>query len=616
MSSQEECNDDTKKGHNWCLITSNLQISQSDEIPTIKNEISQIVKTEKYFSGIYVKPEITPIPNFLIQYPTAKKLEEDPSYVITGIEVAVNSSVILEITAVYYTSLQNILSRIDIRAYTEEINPYFGDSIKEYYRDDIVDQDGFQIGFYDSNSTKYLIVPPKYGGFALTGYEFVGDGFSSVKQLLFHFTSFINPTKTHSILVRDGNITNNFLGNLSGNNLWSFYSPPNSYIQSINIAYTPDLIDRSKRKNSTRQGEPPDFMKNIIDVISPFYSVTVKQYGVGMKGIVNSTYITYPSDVYKWIREVDDIKCCQLVEEEQYEDKTLEKDMCVYARDLTTRNEFPLIIPNDKCNEILQSNLSTDNIDSDLYKNYCKLTYSDCDSTIQQYCDKKYTITESGKLDLENMYKDPVCGCYSNYDIPNPQTSYHSSLDLVIGDKAGEQIQIPSRFECTAPICVNSPYKFKNMKDRLSRKECTSLESCFGKGYFVPYYKGGNEIDCIKYENDNSCIPPYRPNYEFLANPFDRSCEETLKNVKIKEFLTKECELSRDEYENCGTCGQNNKMYCKRQVRKEGYPITNCENPQVRVNCKYTNYKLLIVFIGFIFVIIIMLIIILKKIKK
>lgn len=614
--SSNECNEDTEKGHNWCLITSKLQTFTSDEISIIKNGVTEIRITKKYVSGIAQTTSTENIPNLISQYPTPKKLEEDPNSVITAIEVSVNNSEILEITGIYYTSIENILSKKDIKAYTEEINPYFKDSIKEYHRDDIINEDGFQIGYYDINSTKYLLAPPNHGGFGLTGYEYIGNGFTSVKQIIFHFTSFIDQTLTYSVCVNNGNVIKNYTGNLFGENHHTFYCPSNSFIQSINIAYTPDFIDLKKKKESTRVGDPPAFLKTVMNIISVFYSVSVSQSGVGMKGISSSTYITYPQDVYKWIATVDDIKCCHLVEDEQYDDKTIEKDICLYGKDLSTRNEFPLVIPNDKCDEILQTNLSTKNIDTELYKNYCKLPYSDCDSTIRGYCDSKYTNSE-GKLNLENMYKDPVCGCYSNYDFVNPQNSYHSSLDLIMGDKSEGRIKTPSRFECTAPVCVDSSYKFKTMKERLAKQECSPLESCFGKGYYIPYYKDGKEIDCVKYENDNSCIPPYKPKYEFLANPFNRECEDQLKNVEIKKFLTKGCELySRDKYKECGACGKNGKMYCKKEVRTDGYPVSNCKNPLVKVDCEYKNYTILIgFFIGFIFMII-LLIIILKKIKN
>lgn len=283
--------------------------------------------------------------------------------------------------------------------------------------------------------------------------------------------------------------------------------------------------------------------------------------GFGLKGIGKYRSLNYnlKDGLYKWVRDVDKLSCCQLLSDKQYNDDTVEKHVCRENLNLKVNNNFPNSFPNDQCKILLGNWCATSyideykeeiyNIEDDLCKKACNISDVDCDRGIKNYCLRPELLSgEKGtKYDLGKFTKGEICGCltFQNYENNDPLTSVPLSLKTLLNQKLLNKSGVNlDRQECILPYCSQSPYKLLSMKKNLEKEPCNKKELCFGNGYAIPDYKDKNtKVGCVSYENaDDECIDPLTPKITIIPDPFTDSCKNLITNeLVMPKYKPAEC---------------------------------------------------------------------------
>lgn len=274
--------------------------------------------------------------------------------------------------------------------------------------------------------------------------------------------------------------------------------------------------------------------------------------GFGLKGIGKYRSINYDvkDGLYKWVSEVDKLRCCQLLSEKQYNDDTVEKYICRENFNLKVNNNFPNSFPNDQCKVLLgnwcgnsyidENKQEVYNIEDDLCKKACDINDIDCDRGIKNYCLRPKMLAggTGAKYDLGKFGKDEICGCltFQNFKNNDPLTSvplsFKTLLNTKLLNKAGINLD---KQECILPSCSQSPFKLLSMKKNLEKEPCNKKELCFGNGYAIPDYSDNNtKVQCLSYENaEDECIDPLTPKITVIPDPFTSGCKNLITNELV-----------------------------------------------------------------------------------
>jgi hypothetical protein len=274
--------------------------------------------------------------------------------------------------------------------------------------------------------------------------------------------------------------------------------------------------------------------------------------GFGLKGIGKYRSLNYDvkDGLYKWVSEIDKLRCCQLLSDQQYNDDTVEKYVCRDNFNLKVNNNFPDSFPNDQCKTLLGNWCGTSyideykqevyNIEDDLCKKACNISDVDCDRGIKNYCLRPKMLAggTGSKYDLGKFNKDEICGCMTSQNFKNndPLTSvplsFKTLLNTKLLNKAGVNLD---KQECILPYCSQSPFKLLTMKQNLEKVPCNKKELCFGNGYAIPDYSDNNtKVQCVSYENaEDECIEPLTPKITVIPDPFTNGCKNLITNELV-----------------------------------------------------------------------------------
>jgi hypothetical protein len=283
--------------------------------------------------------------------------------------------------------------------------------------------------------------------------------------------------------------------------------------------------------------------------------VNIESYhdnGFGLKGIGKYRSLNYDvkDGLYKWVSEIDKLRCCQLLSDQQYNDDTVEKYVCRDNFNLKVNNNFPDSFPNDQCKTLLGNWCGTSyideykqevyNIEDDLCKKACNISDVDCDRGIKNYCLRPKMLAggTGSKYDLGKFNKDEICGCMTSQNFKNndPLTSvplsFKTLLNTKLLNKAGVNLD---KQECILPYCSQSPFKLLTMKQNLEKVPCNKKELCFGNGYAIPDYSDNNtKVQCVSYENaEDECIEPLTPKITIIPDPFTNGCKNLITNELV-----------------------------------------------------------------------------------
>jgi hypothetical protein len=265
--------------------------------------------------------------------------------------------------------------------------------------------------------------------------------------------------------------------------------------------------------------------------------------GFGLKGIGKYRSLNYnvKDGLYKWISEVDNLRCCQLLSDKQYNDDTVEKHVCRENRDLKVNNNFPNSFPNDQCKMLLgkwcgesyidEYKQDVYNIEDDLCKKACNISDINCDIGIKKYCLRPELLGggTGTNYDIGKFVKGEICGCLTSQNFKTNDVL--SSLPLSFKTLLNQKLLIKSginldKQECILPYCSQSPYKLLSMKKNLEKEPCNKKELCFGNGYAIPEY---GDRDNTKV----SCIEPLTPKITIIPDPFTDSCKNLITNELV-----------------------------------------------------------------------------------
>lgn len=283
--------------------------------------------------------------------------------------------------------------------------------------------------------------------------------------------------------------------------------------------------------------------------------------GYGLKGIGKYRSINYNvvDGLYKWISEIDKLRCCQLLSDKQYNDDTVEKYICRENYNLKVNNSFPNSFPNDQCKVLLGNWCGSSyideykqevyNIEDDLCKKACDISDIDCDRGIKNYCLRPKMLSggTGTDYDLGKFAKDEICGCltFQNFKNNDPLTSvplsFKTLLNTKLLNKAGVNLD---KQECILPSCSQSPFKLLSMKKNLEKEPCNKKELCFGNGYAIPNYGNNNTtVQCVSYENsEDECIEPLTPKITVIPDPFNDACKNLITNeIVMPKYKPADC---------------------------------------------------------------------------
>jgi hypothetical protein len=482
---------------------------------------------------------------------------------IPAIEIGTTLTTITKISAVYYCDIKNLLKQQEWKAYSEDTSMI---DLVEYNKKPIyVEGDGGNNYFGDGSASSLVeLIKGSYQDSCVCGYYYstvnnANVGSITLQGLVFAFRRFYDiNSPTEYIGIYKG-LKKTFKDiDLIG---WtsSMMCNKGEFISQIEFCYN-DITEQSVKKS-----------------IGSLDLVTVKmtRTNMGIKGISRIRKINYniPGMLYNWVSNTNDLQCCTLLTDEQYDPESIESYVCKTNKSFVVKNDFPYSYPNDNCRiKILEPYCNdkttlTDgqlNISNDLCSAVCSLDNTNCDIGIKTYCGSgafvEYDSNNILRPQIMERIKDPICGCMFEDDSKDFQNSLTSSLltflDKKMFNEPKKKITRPLRKECTLPSCKKSNYKLLEMKNKLKDKKCEDTELCIGNGYLIPLTTQNNtKVDCKRYMGGKfNCITKpedggLQPNLTVIADPLKPSCKNIMDNQpETFLFEPEECTLTDTWY--------------------------------------------------------------------
>jgi hypothetical protein len=308
----------------------------------------------------------------------------------------------------------------------------------------------------------------------------------------------------------------------------------------------------------------------------------------GFKGFSTVKIVSFDPNNSFYNYQIDDVKCCNMLSDEQYGQNTYEHFYCqIVKNEIVAEGK-----PNFLCKNVLSDYCSQKdsdgeyNINSDLCGMFCGLDDTNCDAAINGYCNSRdFYMTGTNIKSLQKLYDDEICGCTFNPTDTNVFNSYPLTVQKTLKQRLNnpDNISQDLRLECTLPQCKQSKYKLASQKQALKNKTCTLTESCIGDGFIIPTINEtdtSSDIMCKSYINTGECIDPPEGVMAIMANPFNNSCKGILKGLSVDLPMGPQyCKLG--EQKPVGDCIDNEQLYV-RDVLLPGIPANDpnmCPKP-------------------------------------
>ena len=585
-------------------------VIKSNRFDNIKNGSSYIdIKTffgpylgilGPYFGYIDGKSGDMDAPNELKSFPPDSFIAENPTTLITAVEVSSFDKLIKRVMGVYYCKVENLLKQSEWNAYNEDYGliDLSTNQTKPIYTEAGASKkyigDGSQFG-------RQFLLRGSFQDSAVCGvyYNIKNNqniGRNVMNGICVAFRRFYDLSSTTEYIgVLDGE-TRKFTESELSRWTSSTETKLGEFISQIQFGYTNiEPLDRKISaailRDALFSGKPeaiaivgaaylillplaPILLPIIgiaIGIGMDLITVRIQPENIGVKGISQVRTINYnlKNRLYNWIEQTNDLQCCNLLSDQQYDAESIEAYVCKANKQFTVKNDFPLSYPNDNCRiQILEpycnsTTLNQDgelNIAGDLCGSFCALNNTNCDKGITTYCstDEFKAEDKDGvqRGDIMKKIKDPICGCMFNDEPSNFLLSFSSSVDKFLNEKVFSQykdkLSRPFRKECTLASCKKSNYKLYDMKKALDTKKCTEEELCFGNGYQIPFTSENNtKVDCKRYMGGKfNCITKpedggLQPNVTVIPDPLKQSCKNIMdKQPDTFKFEPAECELT------------------------------------------------------------------------
>jgi hypothetical protein len=528
---------------------SNLKNGKGLVVVTI-NKGPKVPVVNVYMGG--TERERSDIENKSAMYPTDEELYEEKTQLIMGIEMVKDDKSVGRISGLYYSTPSTISKTSKWKGYNEGGGKI---DLTESNRKDIHDDETDFKGNRALTSSKTLLVG-SYQDSCLCGiwYRTAPNINDPPVGICLAFRRFFDTTlPTEYVYFNRGIIQRT---QLRPNNDWNGNEcNRGEFISQISLYYND--FDKSKVEQRVKIAGFP-----IVEVLADMYSIGFK--GFGMYRSIN---YAVKDGLYKWVSEVKPLRCCQLLQEDEYEDDTVEKYVCREYLNYKVNKSFPNLYPNDQCKVLLGNWCNSSGIDNEgneyyniedqLCEKACNITDINCDKGINDFCRtpqfKSSTGSSSG-YDISNLLKNKICGCMTdiNYDNIDKLKSVSLSISDVLNKKLLNKEGVDfTKKECLLPSCSETPFKLLNMKKNLVDKPCNEKERCFGNGFMAPSFAdtSNSKIACLQFANDDECIDPITPDLSIIPNPFDNSCKNLLdKQVPMPQLKPKECIYSVEWY--------------------------------------------------------------------
>lgn len=556
------------------------------------------------------------IKNKSVLYPTDEEIATNKNTLIMGMEIVKDDISIGRVSGIYYCTPETITKVSKWKGYNEGAGKI---DLTESNRNDIHDDERDFKGRGDLSSSKTLLIGT-YQDSSLCGIWYKPSS-SNLNDppvgICLAFRRFFDINSAIEYVYFDrGNFKKTSLR--PSNDWYGGECQRGEFISQISLYYND--FNKAPYEQSVRLGGIP-----IVEVNASIYSIGFK--GIGMYRSIN---YNVNEGLYKWVNEVDSLRCCQLLAEEQYDDNTVENYICRENLNYKVNKAYPKSFPNDQCKILLgnwcnSSGIDKEgndyyNIENDLCEKACDITDINCDKGINDFCKspsfkpsiESSTGSSSVELlkfyDISKLSKNKICGCmtdinYDNKDIlKSVSLSMANVLDKKLLNKSGVDI---NRKECVLPSCSSSPFKPLSIKQKLVEKPCNDKERCFGNGFIAPTYEDTNsiKIGCLQFTNTDDCIEPLTPNLEIIPDPFDNSCKNLLdKQIPMPKYKPKDCIYSEQWYPEDifeGKCEMRNvdgvdKMMLRRYRQLLAPSVPNVppgkENPYCPPKCGEDNW--------------------------
>jgi len=506
--------------------------------------------TGLYFGG--TSREVIEIKNKSVLYPTDEEISNEKSQLIMGIEMVKDDISVGRISGIYYCTPSTITKTSKWKGYNEGGGKI---DLFESNRKDI-DEDGADYKGKGSLTSSKTLLIGSYQDSCLCGiwYKIAPNPKDPPVGICLAFRRFFDITsQTEYVYFNRGNYQKT---QLRPNNDW-FGNECNKgeFISQISLYYND--FDKSPYEKSVKVAG-----FSIVEVIPELYNIGFK--GIGM---YRSANYNLQDGVYKWVNEVVPLRCCQLLDEEQYDDGTVENYICREIKNYKVNKSFPNSFPNDQCKILLGNWCNSSgideqgndyyNIEDQLCEKACAVTDINCDKGINDFCRTPQFKTSTGSssgYDMSNLLKNKICGCMTdlNYDNKDILKSAYLSMTDVLNKKLINKGGIDfTKKECLLPSCSETPFKLLSMKKNLADKPCNEKERCFGNGFIAPTYSdtSNSKIGCLQFANIDECIDPLTPNLAVIPDPFDNSCKNLLiKQVPMPQLKPTECIYSEEWY--------------------------------------------------------------------
>ena len=553
-----------------------------------------------YFGYIDGKSGDMDAPNEIKSFPPDNVIGENPTTLITAIEVSSFDKLIKRIMGVYYCKVENLIKQSEWNAYNED---YGLIDLTTYQTKPIYSEVGPSKKYVGDGSQfgRQFLLRGSFQDSAICGvyYNIKNNrnvGRTVLNGICFAFRRFYDlNSPTEYIGVLDGEQRTFTEAQL---NNWSSFTEARrgEFISQIEFAYTNiEPVDRKisaailRDALTTAKPEAIAIIGAAYLVILPLapillpiigfaiatgmdlITVRVQPEDIGVKGITQVRMINYnlKNRLYSWIEQTNNLQCCNLLSDQQYDAESIESYVCRANKNFTVKNDFPNSYPNDNCRiNILEpycnsKTLNQDgelNIAGDLCGAVCALNNTNCDTGIKTYCNSGEFIEKDAsgieRGEIMKKLKDPICGCMFDDEPSNFLLSFSSSVDDFINKKIfpnfKDQLSKPFRKECTLASCKKSNYKLFDMKKALVDKKCTETELCFGNGFQIPFTSDNNtKVDCKRYMGGKfNCITKpedggLQPNITVITDPLKQSCKNIMdKQPDTFKFEPAECELT------------------------------------------------------------------------
>jgi hypothetical protein len=579
------CNgpDDSRLNNRSCVLFESINIVIGDDVfdrmnNSLKTKTSYS-RTKIYYGpvvagySVYSKTEENNWPNKIKSLPLNEDLfEVKGAYLIPAVEISTSTNLlstttiqqfnkIKRINALYYCDVKSLIKETDWKAYSEDVSLI---DLSEYNKKDIyIENSDNTYSFFGDSSEggNTHLIKGSYPDSCICGVYYLTPnsnvGTVPLNGLVFSFRRFFDLfSETEYIGILNGskrNFTKNDLYNWN-----SMECEKGEFINQIEFCYN-DITDL-----------------DVELLFGIFGTIETTVYDIGIKGISRIRKINYniPGMLYNWTSNVNDIQCCSLISDEQYDLESIESYICKTDKQYVVKNDFPYSYPNDKCrtqilepycNSKIPNNQGEFNISNDLCSAVCGLNNTNCDAGIIEYCNSdSFTTRDDNNVKrpqvLEKL-KDPICGCVFPEDRTNFQNSLSSSLlkflDTNLISSKNDIIKNQTiRQQCTLPSCKKSSYKLFNMKNNLLSSPCNEKELCIGNGYVIPMTtENGTKVDCIRYMGgDFKCITKeedggFQPNLTVIPDPLKWNTCKILKNSpNTLKFEPQECQLTDTWY--------------------------------------------------------------------